>query len=69
MVQAFLYEDEKQRDSNLNRGNYMFSEGELKELYKDLDLLKYEEKLGDWEEHGGSGIHRHYICSLIGRKV
>jgi tellurite methyltransferase len=44
---------------------YFFDENELKELYKDWQILKYENYVKE-DTHGKP--HKHHICVLIARK-
>ena len=48
---------------------YLFKKEELKELYKDWKILKYEEYISEPEKHGDSDWHVHGKASLIARKI
>ncbi len=67
VISAFIAETKKQREMRLSNGRYLFEEGELRGFYKGWKILFYEEKLGDWETHGGPR-HRHFNVKLIAKK-
>lgn len=67
VIASFLAENKEQKDRILSKGRYFFDENELFEMYKEWEILFYEEKLGDWETHG-QPRHRHYMVKLIALK-
>lgn len=67
IIVSFVAETQEDRDTALSNGRYLFNEGELKDLYKNWNMLFYEEKLGDWETHG-EPLHRHFVVKMIARK-
>ena len=67
IITAFVAENQAQKEKNLLRNRYFFDEGELKMLYKDWEIVFYEEKLGNWETHG-EPEHRHFTVKLIAKK-
>lgn len=68
VIASFLCENKEQKERAIKRERYLFDENELKEMYKDWEILSYKEILGCWETHG-CPKHRHYIVKLIARKI
>lgn len=49
---------------------YFFENDELKDLYEDWEILKYDESMTEPEKHGTGGkVHRHGVAALIARKI
>jgi tellurite methyltransferase len=67
IISAFVAENQAQKEMSLSKDRYFFDEGELKKLYKDWEIIFYEEKLGNWETHGEPS-HRHFTVKLIAKK-
>jgi tellurite methyltransferase len=67
IISAFVAENQTQKEMTLSKDRYFFDEGELKKLYKDWEIIFYEEKLGNWETHG-EPEHRHFTVKLIAKK-
>jgi len=67
VIAAFVAQTPKQKKKHLSKGEYLFDKGELKELYRDWNILFYKEKLGHWETHGEKK-HRHFFVKMIAQK-
>lgn len=67
VISSFIAENVKQKNVVVSKGKYFFDEWELQEIYKDWNILFYEEKLGDRETHGELP-HRHFTVKLIAQK-
>lgn len=67
VIASFVANSEEQKKKIIQRGGYLFDEGELKELYRDWEILSYEEVMGDWETHG-LPRHRHFKVNIIAKK-
>lgn len=46
---------------------HLFKRGELKDYYKDWDVLEYDEYSTPWEDHG-QGKHKHSKAEIISRR-
>ena len=47
---------------------HLFKKNELKDFYKDWNILYYEEFLGELEKHDNSDLHKHAFANLIAKK-
>ncbi|NOY15198.1 MAG: methyltransferase domain-containing protein [bacterium] len=68
VVASFIATSQKAKKAPAAKGRYLFGKGELKKLYKDFQILFYEEKMGDWETHK-QPRHRHFVVRLIAKKA
>jgi tellurite methyltransferase len=68
IIAWFIPENEDQRIRIEEKWLYYFDEQELKWLYRDFRIIKYEEVLWDRETHG-QPKHRHYMVKMIAQKV
>ena len=49
---------------------YLFKKNELKNFYRDWEIIKYKEFLTPFEKHGERGEwHKHGVAELVARKV
>ena len=67
VISSFIAQNEVMKKKAKWNEMYLFDKGELKKLYQNWNIIFYEEKLGDWESHGGTP-HKHYIVNLIAQK-
>ncbi len=49
--------------------DYLFEKNELRNYYKDWEILVYNEYLSDLEQHDNLGPHRHFIAEIIAQKI
>ena len=68
LIRVFTVEDPGYKV--LNKKLYYFKKGELKELYRDWEILLYREFLTKPERHGEEDKwHRHAVAVLLARKI
>lgn len=68
VIASFVAENEDQKHKAISRGRYLFDREELKINYSNWQIIKYSEKLSNWETHGESK-HRHFVVKMIAKKV